>query len=390
MIQKVKGQLLVFNRIALVIFILGCISALLVSCSSAANINIPVPSNSTPQSVLTPTATQSTQNTTPAIPNPNSTSPSIASNSQITPSSSSNSTPSSTPTIGINTDTTTQSGQAYIKTVFLILMENHNWSDILNNPSAPYINQILLPQASYATQYNNPQGNHPSEPNYLWLEAGSNFGVNNDDAPKSNHQSSTDHLVTYLDKAGISWKAYEEGISGKVCPISGTGLYAPKHNPMVFFDNVTDNNNPNSTYCISHERPFTELQSDLQNNAGAQYNFITPNLCNDMHNSDGCQTGDAIKNGDTWLSQQIPMIMASNAYKQSGVIFIAWDESENGDHPIGMIVLSPFAKGNGYSNSIHYTHSSTLRTIQEIFHVTPLLGDAANATDLSDLFTKFP
>jgi hypothetical protein len=196
--------------------------------------------------------------------------------------------------------------------------------------------------------------------------------------------------VTYLGKAGVTWKAYEEDISGKVCPLKSTGLYAPKHNPMVLFDNVTGSNDANSAYCITHERPFTELQTDLQNNTVAQYNFITPNLCDDMHNSDGCQTGDAVKNGDTWLSQQVPMIMASNAYKQGGVIFITWDESENGDHPIGMIVLSPLAKGGGYSNSIHYTHSSTLRTIEEIFNITPLLGDASNATDLRDLFKQFP
>ena len=45
------------------------------------------------------------------------------------------------------------------------------------------------------------------------------------------------------------------------------------------------------------------------------------------------------------------------------------------------------AKGNDYSNTIDYTHSSTLRTLQEIFGVDgPFLGDAANATDLSDLF----
>jgi hypothetical protein len=55
-----------------------------------------------------------------------------------------------------------------------------------------------------------------------------------------------------------------------------------------------------------------------------------------------------------------------------------------------MIVLSPKAKGGGYKNTIHYDHSSTLRTIEEIFHVTPLLGGAANATDLSDLFASFP
>ena len=65
-----------------------------------------------------------------------------------------------------------------------------------------------------------------------------------------------------------------------------------------------------------------------------------------------------------------------------------FDESETGDGPIALMALSPFAKP-GYSNSLSYTHSSTLRTLQNIFGVTPLLGDAANATDLSDLFA-FP
>ena len=78
------------------------------------------------------------------------------------------------------------------------------------------------------------------------------------------------------------------------------------------------------------------------------------------------------------------------AYANNGALFILWDEAETGDGPIGMLVLSPKAKGKGYQNSIHYTHSSTLRTIEEIFGVTPMLGDAANATDLSDLFVSFP
>jgi hypothetical protein len=53
-----------------------------------------------------------------------------------------------------------------------------------------------------------------------------------------------------------------------------------------------------------------------------------------------------------------------------------------------MIVLSPFAKAGGYHNTIRYTHSATLRTLQKIFGTTPLLGGAANAPDLSDLFAN--
>ncbi len=86
--------------------------------------------------------------------------------------------------------------QNHIKTVWIILMENHNWSQIKGSSSAPYINNTLLPMASHAEQYFNPPNNHPSLPNYLWLEAGTNFGITNDNPPSTNHQSTTNHLVT--------------------------------------------------------------------------------------------------------------------------------------------------------------------------------------------------
>jgi hypothetical protein len=281
-------------------------------------------------------------------------------------------------------------GTGAIKTVWVILMENHNWSDISGSSSAPYINGTLLPMASHAERYNNIKNLHPSEPNYIWLESGDNLGVTNDNDPSSNHQSTTSHLVTLLDAAGISWKSYAEGISGKSCPLSSTGLYAPKHVPFVFFDDVTNKNSTTSTNCIQHIRPYSELAGDLSSGNVARYNFITPDLCDDMHNTLGCASLDSVKNGDKWLSTEVPKIMASSAYKAGGAIFITWDESEGGDFPIGMIVVSPLAKGGGYSNTIAYNHSSTLRTMQEIFGVGPFLRAAASATDLSDLFKTFP
>jgi len=263
--------------------------------------------------------------------------------------------------------------------VFVILMENHNWDQI--TPSvAPYIWNTLIPMGAHADQYYNPPGNHPSEPNYVWLEAGANLGLTTDADPSASNSSATpDHLVAYLKNNGVSWKTYQEDIDGMQCPLVSSGNYAAKHNPFVFFQDVTDNNNLGSAYCIAHMRPFTELASDLANNTVAQYNFITPNLCNDMHDC-------SVTTGDTWLSQTVPAILSSQAYADGGMVLITWDEGEGGDGPIGMIVLSPFARVN-YSNAIQYTHSSTLRTVQEIFGATPLLRDAANATDLSDLLT---
>lgn len=104
-----------------------------------------------------------------------------------------------------------------VKHVFVIAMENHNWTQpaatspgsiqqVFQNPAAPFINSLVNGTAvafidgrlvnisehvSYATAYHNalatPSGNnghiHPSEPNYLWAEAGSNFGVFNDNDP---------------------------------------------------------------------------------------------------------------------------------------------------------------------------------------------------------------
>jgi len=274
-----------------------------------------------------------------------------------------------------------QSWLSSIKTVFVILFENTNWASI--TPSvAPYIRTTVVPMGAHATQYFNPPRNHPSEPNYIWLEAGHHLGLTtNNDASAANSTATEHHLVRYLQNAGISWKTYQEDIDGTICPLTSdqSRRYAAKHNPFVFFRDLTDNNSPNSSYCIAHNRPFTELATDLGKNSIARYNFITPNLCNDMHDC-------GIQAGDTWLSHNLPVILNSPAYQNNGAVFITWDEGANGsDGPIGMIVVSPLAKVN-YANSIYYTHSSTLRTMQEIFGVRPLLRDAANATDLSDLF----
>src|SRR5690242_18198282 len=82
-----------------------------------------------------------------------------------------------------------------ISTVFLIVMENHDWSTIKGSSSAPYLNGLLTrPDAAYASNYHNvPPGSslHPSEPNYLWLEGATNVYPDHtfttDDAPSASN-----------------------------------------------------------------------------------------------------------------------------------------------------------------------------------------------------------
>jgi len=279
-------------------------------------------------------------------------------------------------------------GLHHIKTVFVIIMENHNWTgagrvnSIRGNPAAPYINYTLIPMASHANNYWNPPHLHPSLPNYIWLEAGSSLGLTGPIvSPEAHRQSTHEHLTYLLEKAGLSWRAYGERLDGRSCPVTRW------HTPFEFFDDVTNNMDPHSANCIAHLRPFSEMKDDLENFRSARYNFIEPSLCDDMHND--CGEGQ-IAGGDDWLALNVPIILRSTAYRSGGALFIVWDEASVGDGPIPMIVLSPFAKGNGYSNNIHYTHGSTLRTIQEIFGVGPLMRDAAKEEDLRDLFTTFP
>src|SRR6266550_4165931 len=139
-------------------------------------------------------------------------------------------------------------GAEEIKTVFVIAMENHNWTQpanqftggiqqIYQNPNAPFINALangtaveiidgaevnISSQVSYATAYHNvletPNGSnphiHPSEPNYIWAEAGTNFGVLNDNDPYTGgtNQNTSLHLSALLSQAGKTWKSYQEDI----------------------------------------------------------------------------------------------------------------------------------------------------------------------------------
>ncbi|MGB8479752.1 MAG: alkaline phosphatase family protein [Acidobacteriaceae bacterium] len=308
---------------------------------------------------------------------------------------------------------TAQKFPSKIKYVWIILMENHNWTgnnagaafgdpDIKGSSLAPYINGWLLHHAAHAERYYNPPGNHPSAPNYLWLAAGTNFGDLFDDLPSVYDITSHKHIERLLTNAGISWKSYVEQDFGNPefddCPL-GWNEVDPNHVPAVNFADDTNNFDPQSEFCIQHVVPYSEMATDIADHKVAHYNFISPNVCHDGHEGvSPCASDEPADNtlrGDQWLKENVRLITNSPEYKKAGVLFILWDEAEDSgsfsDGPIGMFILSPFAKGGGnrdYQNYIHYDHSSMLKTMEEIFGLQPLLGAAADPAtkDLGDFF----
>jgi hypothetical protein len=159
--------------------------------------------------------------------------------------------------------------------------------------------------------------------------------------------------------------------------------------------------------------PLAQFFDDLANNTIGQYNWITPNQFNDAHSTlsggftyrgvsyTGAQA--AIAQGDNFLAQIIPQIMATPAYRNNGVIVSWWDETEGGDdtsRTIPEIIISPLARGNAYASAVPMSHSSDVKTWEEVFGLSfinnpiPLsetnnfggYENVATAKDLSDLF----
>lgn len=374
---------------------------------------------------------------------------------------------------------------AQVGDVFVIAMENQNWTQpngnvnpnsqfqqLKGDPNAPFINSLvngtatadidgvttdISAQTAYTSTYFNVDANaqgsvhiHPSEPNYIWNEAGTNFGILNDAWPftktgrQQNLLNTNQHLTGLLQSAGISWKAYMEDTdintsTGAVLPSSQwtvplygqQGTYSGRNayngsdhyaydaslDPEIFFTDTDggDNTTASNPEAV-HYAPVQQLQSDLNENTIGRFNWITPDMYNDMHTAlpGGFEyhgkllTGDSerIAQGDNFLSMIIPEIMASPAYQDNGAIIIRWDESEEdgapGDdpdnfaHTLPEIVISPLAHANVNglpydSTAADYSHSSDLLTLQEIYQVsgqtpTGALGAAAGATSLANLF----
>jgi len=267
-------------------------------------------------------------------------------------------------------------------TIFTIVMENHDYAEIVGSSNAPYINSLIA-QYGLATNYMD-SGVHPSLPNYLTMISGApQYPGKNDLLPtQSPFPVTKDNLGTQLEAAKIPWKSYQESM-GSPCMLTTVGtLYAPKHDPFLYFTDMAG-----SSLCASRNVDYGSFAGDL---AAGTYPFmwITPNLTDDGHNPTTAPV-TGLQQSDAWASVEIPKILMSNAYKNGGVIFLTWDEAEgrgtDSKDQIPMIIIAPNIKSAGYKSSTAYSHKSYLATVEDLLGL-PRLATVASEPSMMEFF----
>jgi hypothetical protein len=264
--------------------------------------------------------------------------------------------------------------------IFVVVMENADYASVLANPTlADLAHRFGLASRYYAVA-------HPSLPNYLALTSGSTDGITSD---CTQCYVSTPNLASQLAAAHLSFSLYMEGIPSRcfLAPYGGDD-YAAKHDPFRYYSDVRA-----SPVLCDHIEPESELPATLRRGASAVARFVwvTPDLCHDGHD---CPLAEAA----SWLSGFVAMVTASTAWRDNGILFVTWDESDGDDSTVvfpsgirpccggGHIATLVIAPGvHGAVVAVDYNHYSLLATIERAFGL-PLLGAAADATAMTAFF----
>ncbi|MFP3245346.1 MAG: alkaline phosphatase family protein, partial [Paraburkholderia sp.] len=259
-------------------------------------------------------------------------------------------------------------GQQQIRHVFVITLENENYATTFGaGTKAPYLAQTLASQGALVQQYYGT--GHVSLDNYIAMLSGQSPTMDTDNdcityqdfsltgmTPDGQaigtgcvYPASVKTLPDQLTAAGYTWRGYEEDMGNDptreaaTCghptlnttdltqtaeaPSAAVPLgdqYATRHDPFMYFHSIIDSPN-----CGQNVVNLTKLTTDLQSVATtANFNLITPNLCDDGHDSP-CVNGQpgGLTSANTFLQKWVPIITASPAFQQDGLLIINFDES---------------------------------------------------------------
>jgi Phosphoesterase family/IPT/TIG domain len=279
--------------------------------------------------------------------------------------------------------------------IMVVMDENEEYSDIIGNPSAPYLNSLA---AEYTTTTNWYSIEHISGADYRDLVSGYDY-----------QPGSTTTIVDELNKAGIPWKAYMESMPSNCYTGSQTPdyTYDAHHNPLHSFPNYTSYCNDLATEGVVPYAGVASMVSTLDSTNPPDFVWLSPNTCDDMH-ADGMSGSPCpqltygsqalITAGDTWLQNNLGPVIASPWFAEDGTIVITWDEGntnlglpggtapDDGGH-IATLVISSNPANHGKVFTTPGDNFGALRAIQEAFGL-PLLGNANDPAngDLSGAF----
>jgi phosphatidylinositol-3-phosphatase len=251
--------------------------------------------------------------------------------------------------------------------IAVIVMENHEYGDIIGSGSTPYITGLASRYALATQMY---AVSHPSLPNYLTLTGGSTFGIDSDCTDCIVHASS---LIDQLERARVSWRAYMEDLPHPCFTGASSGGYAKKHDPFVYYTRIA-----RASARCARVVPLTRLGVDERARSLPRFLWITPNLCHDMHD---CDTAT----GDRFLSTLVPPLLRTLG--RHGLLLITWDEGSSderccrlaaGGH-VATILAGPGARG-GARMSTPTDHYSVLQTIEDVLRMPRLRGAACACT----------
>lgn len=234
-------------------------------------------------------------------------------------------------------------------------MENHSYDRAMTGSYTA----SLAKKYSVATQYH--AVGSPSLPNYLALTSGNTYGIADD----GYYRLPAGGIGAQLTHAGVLWRAYMEGMTSGC--FNSPYPYALKHNPFAYYGGSC----PNQVVNFSH------FAADMRTEV-PQFVWITPGLCHDGHD---CSTAQA----DQWLARTVPLILATDAWKNNGLLLITWDEGDDKANHVLTLAIQPNPVVRASATS--YNHYSLLATIEDRLGL-PRLGHASNATAMTDLVSN--
>nr|WP_296070390.1 alkaline phosphatase family protein [uncultured Actinoplanes sp.] len=243
--------------------------------------------------------------------------------------------------------------------IVLVMFENKASSQITAS-SAPYFQSLAAQGTSFSQSY---AITHPSQPNYIALFSGSTQGVTNDDCPKT---FSAGNLGAQLIAGGYSFKGYSESMPSNGYTGCSSGTYRRKHNSWVDFSNVPAASN----------LTFASFPGSADYASLPTVSFVTPNMCNDMHDC-------SISTGNTWLKNHLDAY-AQWAKTHNSLLITTFDEDNSSslNHIHTSFVGAHVKIGTSSTKITHYT---VLRTIETAYGLSAL-GGAASVSPITDVW----